>query len=170
MLDLLRLMRASVQLVPKPDGAGGEPIADLYVSGKGAVGSLVGGEMLVRMIDEVPALCALAASAQGTTEIRDAAELRVKESDRIAVMAKVLRAFGVPVRELPDGMVIQGGHALHAATVDSEGDHRIAMAAAILGMQAEGSTVIENAECIATSFPGFDEVFRELGANIEFSD
>lgn len=170
MLDLLRLMRANVQQVPKPEGAGGEPIADLHVFGEAVVGSLVGGEMLVRMIDEVPALCALAASAKGTTEIRDAAELRVKESDRIAVMAKVLTAFGVPVEELPDGMVIQGGHPLHGAIVDSEGDHRIAMAAAILGMQAEGTTTIENADCIATSFPRFDEVFRELGANIHFSD
>lgn len=170
LLDLLRLMRADVQQVPKPDGAGGEPIADLYVDGKGVVGSLVGGEMLVRMIDEVPALCALAASAKGTTEIRDAAELRVKESDRIAVMAKVLTSFGVPVEELPDGMIIQGGHALVGATVTSEGDHRIAMAAAILGMQAEGTTIIEDADCIATSFPGFDEVFRNLGARIEFQD
>src|SRR5690606_728347 len=120
----------------------------------------------VRMIDEVPVFCALAAVAKGTTEIRDAAELRVKESDRIAVMAEVLRAFGVPCEELPDGMVIEGGAALRGAHVRSHDDHRIAMTAALLGLIADGETIVDDAECVETSFPGFVELLRGLGADI----
>ena len=119
------------------------------------------------MIDEVPAFCALAVAAAGTTEIRDARELRVKESDRIAAMAAVLGAFGVPHEELEDGLRIEGGGSLQGATVESRGDHRIAMAAAVLGMAAEGETVIEDVDCVATSFPTFAETFRSLGADVE---
>src|SRR5690606_21629244 len=136
LFDLMRLMGVGPQRIPKGEGAGGEPIADLVVEHGTARGTLVGGELVVRMIDEVPVFCALAAVAKGTTEIRDAAELRVKESDRIAVMAEVLRAFGVPCEELPDGMVIEGGAALRGAHVRSHDDHRIAMTAALLGLIA----------------------------------
>jgi 3-phosphoshikimate 1-carboxyvinyltransferase len=118
------------------------------------------------MIDEVPAACALAAASKGSTEIRDAAELRVKESDRIATMAEVLRAFGAPCEELPDGLVITGGAALRGAHIDSRGDHRIAMAAALLGLLADGETVIEGAQAVDTSFPGFVALMRSLGADI----
>ncbi len=168
LLDMLRLMGAQIPQVPKEEGAGGEPVADLHVQDSRVRAGLVGGELLVRMIDEVPALCALAAATKGTTEIRDAAELRVKESDRIAVMAKVLTAFGVPCEELPDGMRIQGGGPRQGAEVHSEGDHRIAMAAAVMGMTAAGTTVVHDVDCIATSFPGFAETFRALGADIHF--
>ena len=95
------------------------------------------------MIDEVPALCAIAAVAKGTIEIRDAQELRVKESDRLAAMASLLNAFGVPVVELPDGLKIEGGHPLQGAHVDSHHDHRVAMAGAILGLIADGETIVE---------------------------
>ena len=169
LLDHFRLMRAEVGSEPKPDGAGNEPTADLrVVSTRRPRPSLVGGELLVRMIDEVPAACALAAAASGTTEIRDAAELRVKESDRIAEMARVLDAFGVPCEELDDGLRIQGGGELRPARVQSKGDHRIAMAAAMLALQVtEGESVIEDVDCVATSFPRFVETFRQLGADIE---
>lgn len=171
MLDLLRMIGASVVHVPKEDGAGGEPRADLHVIARQPVrGALAGGELIVRMIDEVPALCALAAGASGATEIRDAAELRVKESDRIAVMAEVLRAFGVPCEELPDGMRIQGGHPIHGARVSSRGDHRIAMAAVVLGMQASGETHIEDVDCVATSFPRFAATMRSIGVDVVEED
>ncbi|MEM1415908.1 MAG: 3-phosphoshikimate 1-carboxyvinyltransferase, partial [Myxococcota bacterium] len=137
LLDQLRLMGLPLQIVPKGEGAGGEPLADLHVGGEGARAgrsSVLGGELLVRMIDEVPALCALAAGVPGRTEIRDAQELRVKESDRLAAMASVLEAFGVPCAELPDGLIIEGGGPLRPATIASRGDHRIAMAAACLGL------------------------------------
>ncbi len=167
LFDLMRIMGANAAFVPKGDGAGGEPVADLVVPHAPTRGTLVGGELVVRMIDEVPVLTALAAVAQGTTEIRDAEELRVKESDRIAVMADVLRAFGVPCEELPDGMVVKGGAKLHAARVTSHGDHRIAMTAALLGLVADGETIVDDVGCVDTSFPGFAALLRGLGASIE---
>ena len=125
-----------------------------------------GGELIVRMIDEIPGVCALAAVSKGRTEVRDATELRVKESDRIATMAHVLGAFGVPCEELPDGMIITGGAPLHGARIDSRGDHRIAMSAALLGLLAEGESQIDGAEAVDTSFPGFVALLRSLGADI----
>lgn len=165
--DALRLMGAQPALEWKGEDAGGEPLADLSVSYHGLRGSVLGGELLTRMIDEVPALCAMAAVVNGVTEVRDAAELRVKESDRIAAMGMVLRGFGCPCRELPDGIVIEGGGPLQGATIESLGDHRVAMAAALLGMVAEGETIVENTDCVATSFPGFPAMLRALGATIE---
>ena len=118
------------------------------------------------MIDEIPAVCVLAAVAKSQTEIRDAAELRVKESDRIATMAEVLGAFGVPCHELPDGMIVTGGAALRGAHIECRGDHRIAMSAALLGLMADGESVIDGAEAVDTSFPGFVSLMRGLGAEI----
>jgi 3-phosphoshikimate 1-carboxyvinyltransferase len=118
------------------------------------------------MIDEIPAVCALAAVSTGRTEIRDAAELRVKESDRIATMARVLGAFGVPCEELPDGLIITGGAPLRGAEIESRGDHRIAMAATLLGLLAQGESLIDGAEAVDTSFPGFVALLRSLGADI----
>ena len=166
-LDALRLFGLGFTAVPKEDGAGGEPVSDLYVERSSrARGGMIGGELLVRMIDEVPAFCVVAAGARGTTEIRDAAELRVKESDRLAAMAQVLSAFGVPNQELDDGLIIEGGGALHAARVESRGDHRIAMSAALLALAAEGESVIEDVACVDTSYPGFAADLRALGADV----
>lgn len=166
LFDWLRLVGADITHRPSGHGAGDEPMAEIEVAHRGIRGSLAGGEIIVRMIDEIPAVCALAATARGETEIRDAAELRVKESDRIATMAQVLKSFGVPCEELPDGLIVRGGAELHGATVDSRGDHRIAMSAALLGLLAEGETRIDGAEAVDTSFPGFVELFRSLGADI----
>ena len=128
----------------------------------------VGGELVPRAIDEIPIACALAARAHGTTTIRDAEELRVKESDRIATMAHVLRAFGVQCEELPDGLVIEGREGpLEPAVVDSRGDHRIAMTAAVLGLHGREPTRITDCDCIATSFPRFVGTLRALGARID---
>ncbi len=165
--DVLRTMGSNAYLLPQGDAAGDEPLADVIVDGSvSLVGTSSGGELVTRMIDEVPAFAAMAAGARGRTTIRDAAELRVKESDRIATMTKVLRAFGVKCDELDDGMTIEGGARLKAAHVQSDGDHRIAMSAAVLALRAEGETIVDDVDCVDTSFPGFAALLRGLGANI----
>lgn len=166
-LDAMRLMGAQVEHEPKGEVAGGEPLADLRVTFGPLRGLTIGGELLTRMIDEVPIACVLAACAQGVTEIRDASELRVKESDRISVMANTLQAFGVECQQYPDGLRITERPKAVPAVVQSQGDHRIAMAAAVLAMATPGLSVIEDVACIETSFPGFVALMRELGADIE---
>jgi 3-phosphoshikimate 1-carboxyvinyltransferase len=167
LLEIARHMGAGLEIVNKGD-QGGEPIAEITASYGPLKGVLIGGELVPRAIDEIPIACALAARASGTTTIRDAEELRVKESDRIATMATVLRAFGVKCEELPDGLVIEGKDApLEPAEVASKGDHRIAMTAAILGLLAKGPSRITDVDCIATSFPRFVGTLRALGARID---
>jgi 3-phosphoshikimate 1-carboxyvinyltransferase len=150
--------------VDKPRDVGGEPVADLTAHASSLRGTRIDGELAVRAIDELPLLAALAAHAGGTTVIADAAELRVKESDRIAATAAALAALGVPVEERPDGLVIEGGARLRGARVASRGDHRIAMAAAVCALAAEGETVVTDTANVATSFPGFVETLARLGA------
>ncbi len=151
-----------------------EPVADLHVANVDAHlrAGRIGGELVVRAVDEIPILAAMAARAHGVTKITDAEELRVKESDRIATMAVVLRAFGVEVEETPDGMLVQGRPQgpLTAADVDSRGDHRIAMSAAVLALTADGPSIIRDAACIATSFPRFVGTLRALGARIDVTE
>ncbi len=168
LLEILRDMGAALEAEHKGDELG-EPIGDLRAASASLAGARAGGEQVTRAIDEVPILCALAARARGRTEIADAAELRVKESDRIATMAGVLAAFGVPCEERPDGLVIEGvpDRPLRAATVASRGDHRVAMTAAVLGLVADGPTRVTDVSCIATSFPRFAGTMRALGARIE---
>jgi 3-phosphoshikimate 1-carboxyvinyltransferase len=146
----------------------GEPICDLVGMGSPLRAIEISGELALRAIDELPLLAALAAHAEGTTVIRDAAELRVKESDRVATTAKMLRAFGVEVEERPDGLVIdgRGPKALRAGEVDSHGDHRIAMAGAVCALGVRGHSLIRDADNIATSFPGFAPLLTALGAEI----
>jgi 3-phosphoshikimate 1-carboxyvinyltransferase len=138
----------------------GEPSGTIEVEGRKLHGTVIEGEIIPNLIDEIPAIAIAAALAEGKTTIRGAAELRVKETDRIAAIATNLRAMGVPVEEFDDGMEITGGAKLRGAKMDSFGDHRIAMAFAIAGLFAEGETVIENVECVATSYPGFEETLR----------
>jgi 3-phosphoshikimate 1-carboxyvinyltransferase len=114
------------------------------------------------VIDEIPVLAVAAALAEGTTVIADAAELRVKETDRLAAVAGHLRAMGVDVAERPDGLEIAGGGKLKGAVLDSLGDHRIAMSFAIAGMFAEGETVITGTGCVNTSYPGFYETLSSV--------
>lgn len=165
-VDALRAMHADMELTPKGEAAGGEPIGDVRVRYGRLGAALTGGEMLTRMIDEVPAFCAVAATATGRSDVRDARELRVKESDRLEASAEVLRAFGVDHTELEDGMHIHGAERLEGAEVHSRGDHRIAMMAAVLGMAARGETVVSDVDCVATSFPGFADTMASLGADI----
>jgi 3-phosphoshikimate 1-carboxyvinyltransferase len=148
---------------------GGEPVADVTVRASPLRGIQVGGYMVVRMIDEFPILAVAATQASGTTVVRDATELRVKETDRIAVIAEGLRAMGARIEPQADGFIVEGPTPLHGACVDSGGDHRLAMALAVAGMIAKGETAVENSECIADSFPGFIELMRRLEARPERS-
>jgi 3-phosphoshikimate 1-carboxyvinyltransferase len=141
---------------------GGEPVADLMVRFSGLHSAEVGGHTVVRMIDEFPILAVAATQACGTTIVRDAAELRVKETDRIAVIVEGLRKMGARIEPQPDGFIVEGPTPLKGAVVDSYGDHRLAMALAVAGMIAGGETVIENSDCIADSFPGFMALMQRL--------
>ena len=155
-IDALQAMGATIELRNQRE-VSGEPIADLRVRGGVLHGTRIDGDLVVRAVDELPALAVAAAVAKGVTEIRDAEELRVKESDRIATTASMLRAMGVQVEERADGMRIVGG-TLRGATVDSHGDHRLAMAAAIAALVSEpeiGPTTINGADAVDISYPGF---------------
>lgn len=150
--------------------AGPEPVATLVVRGPAAAlhATEIAGDLAVRAIDELPILGVLAARARGTTVVRDAEELRVKESDRIATTVAMLRAFGVAAEARPDGFVVEGNpdRPLRAARVHADGDHRIAMAAAVAALVADGPTEIDDADNVATSYPGFAAALRTLGATI----
>jgi 3-phosphoshikimate 1-carboxyvinyltransferase len=165
LLDVLAAMGAEIVLMNESE-QGGEPVADLTVRTTSLMGTEIGGDTVVRMIDEFPILAVAATQARGTTVVRDAAELRVKETDRVAVVVEELRKLGARIEPLPDGFVIEGPIPLRGAVVDSHGDHRLGMALAVAGLVAEGETVIENAERIADSFPGFGDVLRSLGAKL----
>ncbi|MCE0497867.1 MAG: 3-phosphoshikimate 1-carboxyvinyltransferase [Methylacidiphilales bacterium] len=151
------LLRMGAHLQETISDSSCEPAGVVRVFGRKLRGTRVAGVEIANVIDELPIIAVTAALAEGPTEIRDARELRVKETDRIAAMAKNLRAFGVPVDEHDDGMTIHGGAPINAAKVGSFGDHRIAMSCAILGLFAKGETVIEDTNCIATSYPTFRE-------------
>ncbi len=161
-IDALEMMGADIEkLNPREDG--GEPVADIRVRYGGRLrGVNIGGEMIPRLIDEIPVLAVAAAAAEGKTEIRDAAELKVKESNRIAAAARLMSGFGAVVAELEDGLTIRGGSFMEGCFCDSQGDHRIAMAAAVAGLLAGGKTVVRGAECIDVSFPGFGEILRNI--------
>lgn len=165
LLHVLRAMGATVT-EENPRTAGGEPVADLLVRHAPLHGIDVPVEHVADMIDEFPALFVAAACAEGTTTISGAAELRVKESDRIAVMAAGLRALGARIEETPDGAVIHGGR-LHGGAVDSHGDHRCAMSFAIAGAVATGDVMIGDCANVATSFPGFVELARACGLALD---
>jgi 3-phosphoshikimate 1-carboxyvinyltransferase len=158
-LRVLITMGASVREIVE-NVTEGEPSGAIEVKGRKLHGTVIEGDIIPNLIDEIPALAIAAALAEGKTTIRGAAELRVKETDRIAAIATNLRAMGVPVEEFDDGMEITGSAKLRGATMDSFGDHRIAMAFAIAGLFAEGETIIENVECVATSYPNFEETLR----------
>lgn len=133
----------------------GEPAADILVCSSSLHGTVIEGALIPTLIDELPMIAAMACFAEGTTVIRDAAELRVKESDRIEVMVQNLSAMGADVEATDDGMVIRGGRPLHGAVIDSCQDHRVAMTFAVAGLCADGETKIPGAECASISYPGF---------------
>lgn len=153
LLDALGEMGAEVGVTEQREGE--EPSATLTAQTSRLRGARVGGALIPRLIDELPVLAVAAAAAEGVTEVSDAAELRVKESDRIATLAAELTKLGARVEERPDGFRIQGGTPLRGAVVRSWGDHRMAMALIVAGLVAQGQTVVEDTQCIATSYPEF---------------
>jgi len=160
-LDVLRAMGADIR-VERLHEVCGEPVGDLLVSASGLHGIELTGEFVVRAIDEIPILAVAAAFARGTTTIRDAQELRVKESDRLKALAVTLTTLGARVTELPDGLIIEGGHELRGGRVSSFGDHRIAMALTVAGLAGTGVIVLEEGASVAISFPSFYSLVRDL--------
>ena len=160
-IDILVAMGASIELVDSRE-VSGEPVADLLVRSSRLKGIEIGGDLVPRAIDEFPVICVAAALAEGRTVIRDARELRVKETDRIAAMAVNLRAAGATLTETEDGIVLDGVEQLNGCTVDSFGDHRIAMSMLIAGFAATGEIAVSDVECIATSFPNFTALLEKV--------
>ena len=163
LLDILRTMGADIERL-EDRTSGGEPVADLVVRSAQLHGVEVAGELVPRAIDELPLVALAGALAEGETVIRDAAELRVKESDRVATTTSLLRAFGVSIEERPDGMVVEGGARLLAARTGSCGDHRLAMLGAVAGLLSDGETLIEDATAVEVSYPEFWMELARLGA------
>lgn len=160
-LTICRQMNADITLLNEKKGPG-EPTADLLVRSSSLKGTVVEGEVIPTLIDELTIIAVMACFADGTTVIRDAVELKVKESNRIDVMTAQLTAMGADVTATEDGMVIRGGRPLHGAVVDSHKDHRIAMSFAVAALAADGDTKILDDDCVSISYPGFYEDLRSL--------
>jgi 3-phosphoshikimate 1-carboxyvinyltransferase len=158
-LDVLGSWGAPVNIVALR-GESGELIGDVAIRHAEISGGILSGELIALLIDELPMLAALGPYTEQGVEIRDAAELRVKESDRVAVLADNLRRMGASVEERPDGLRVEGKNRgrLHGAEIDPRGDHRMAMAFAVAALGAEGSSVIRDSECVGISYPDFFEV------------
>lgn len=164
-IDALRMMGASITVENEMEMAG-EPIGDLVIRGSRLTGTALGGDLIVRMIDEFPAFAIAAACAEGETRVNNAEELRHKESDRIAVMCGELHKLGVKVREFPDGFAIEGGP-VRGGSVAAHGDHRLAMSLALAGLVSGEPVAVHGAEVMNESFPDFAACLRALGANFE---
>jgi 3-phosphoshikimate 1-carboxyvinyltransferase len=162
LLDILRAMGADIRVTGERN-VGGEPVADLVACAAGLHGTEVGGDLVVRTIDEFPVLAVAATQAGGETLVRDAAELRVKETDRIATTVAELRRLGAQIEARPDGFLVHGPTPLHGTAVASHGDHRQAMALIVAGLVARGETVVHDVDCIPDSFPGFEAALIRLG-------
>ena len=160
-VSLLKRMGAKIDIRNERDN-GGEPVGDIIIKSGQLKGIEIGTEDIPWMIDEIPILCVAASLAEGRTVIGGAEELRVKESDRIAVMTEELTKLGVRVEEKKDGMIIYGASGFKGASCNSHGDHRVAMALTIAALKANEESVIENSECIDTSFPGFVELLESV--------
>ena len=164
-VDALLEMGASITFT-NPREEGGEPVADLVVATSALRGMTFGGESIVTMIDELPILAVAATQAEGRTVVRNAHELRVKETDRIATTVGELRKLGARIEPTPDGFIIDGPTPLIGAPVESHDDHRLAMAMAVAGLVARGQTVVHGAQVTGDSFPGFEVTLQALGADL----
>ncbi len=160
-VHVLKSMGASVTMEERAS-AGAEPVADISVDSSSLSGVSIRGETIPNVIDEIPLIALAATQADGETEIRDAAELRVKESDRIATTACELRKLGADIEELPDGMIVRGPTPLNGANCESHGDHRLAMTLGVAGLLARSETIVAGHECVAVSYPGFWEDLESL--------
>jgi len=161
-IDVLRKMGGDIEITNERE-VSGEPVGDILVKSSELHAAVIEGEMIPKAIDELPVIAAAACFAEGETIIRDARELRVKETDRIKAMTAELLKLGARVSEFEDGMSITGGEPLRGAGCSSWGDHRIAMAIAVAATRSGGETGIEGAECVSVSYPGFFDVLRRLG-------
>ena len=162
-LEVCRKMGGDIRMLNRNEGRG-EPTADLLVTHSSLKGTVIEGDIIPTLIDELPVIAAMACFAEGETIIRDASELKVKESNRIAVMAQNLTAMGAQVRETEDGLRILGGRPLHGAVIDSHDDHRIAMTFAVAALCSQGETKIQGRECVNISYPAF---YKDLGSLIQ---
>ncbi len=160
-LKICRQMGADITLLN--ENHQGEPTADLLVRTSSLKGTVIEGADIPTLIDEIPVLAIMAAFADGTTVIRDAQELKVKESDRIAVMVENLKRMGADIAGTDDGMIIRGGKPLHGAVIDPHMDHRVAMSFAVAGTVCQGSMEITDGDCVKISYPGFYEDLYRLG-------
>lgn len=160
-LDVCKAMGADITRVNETF-LGGEGRADILVRSSHLKGATIEGDIIPALIDEIPILAVMAANAEGTTVIKDAAELKVKETDRIATVTENLKAMGCNITPTNDGMIIEGGLPLSGARIHSHMDHRIAMAFAIAGLTAKGETVIEDSQCVDVSYPEFFEVVERI--------
>lgn len=165
LLDVLLEMGADITVTETGTEAG-EPVGDLRARHSALKGVTVGGETVVRMIDEFPALMVAALHADGETVVRDAQELRVKETDRLAVMTSELAKMGAVITETSDGFRISGGQTLHGAVTEGHDDHRIAMSLAVAGLVADSETLVNDSACMGDSFPGFAETLENLGGQL----
>ncbi|WP_035267392.1 3-phosphoshikimate 1-carboxyvinyltransferase [Desulfitibacter alkalitolerans] len=163
-IDVLKEMGANLKIIENTADTG-EPLGDLIVETSSLQGIEFGGQLIPRLVDEIPVIAVAAACAGGITEIRDAAELKVKESNRIEAICQGLQKMGVDIEELPDGLRIKGGKPIRGGvTLDSQHDHRIAMALAVAGLVADKGITIKNAEAINVSFPGFKNLLDTLAS------
>jgi 3-phosphoshikimate 1-carboxyvinyltransferase len=160
-IDILRLMGGDIKLLNQRE-VSGEPVADILVKSSELCGIEIAGDLVPRAIDEFPVISVAAAMAAGRTVVRDARELRVKETDRIKAMADNLRLAGVKVEESEDGMTVYGAEKFKAFNADSCGDHRIAMSMLVAGLAADGSCTVDDTDCIATSFPNFFNLLEQV--------
>lgn len=165
LLDVLLEMGANIKITETGIEAG-EPVGDIRVQYSELHGVAIGGELVVRMIDEFPIFMVAALRAEGETIVRDAKELRVKETDRIAVMAQELRKLGAEIEEYDDGFRIVGKQSLMGTTVDGHDDHRVAMSLTIAGLLADEMTVVTDAKCAGDSFPNFSQTLENLGGRM----
>lgn len=165
LFDVLRAMGGEFEILAEGESCG-EPVGDLLVRAGALRGATVAGELVVRVIDELPILAVAATQAEGVTVVRDAAELRVKETDRISTIVGELRSLGAHIEEQADGFVVEGPTRLRGAEVSSHGDHRLAMALCVAGLIAEGETLVRDVGCATDSFPGFPAALAALGAEI----
>lgn len=164
-LDVLREMGADI-MVTETGLQAGDPVGTIRVRHSMLKGVQVGGEVVVRMIDEFPIFMVAALAAEGKTYVRDAGELRVKETDRLNVMTTELLKLGAHITETEDGFVIQGPQKLHGARVYGHDDHRISMSLVVAGLTADGETTVDDARCASDSFPGYAETLTKLGAQV----
>ena len=158
---MLREMGADIE-IENQRLAGREPVGDLTVTSSSLHGTTLDGEIMPRLIDEIPVIAVAAALADGKTVIRGAGELKVKESNRIDTVCAELSRAGVDIRATEDGMVIRGGNPIQPATYQSHNDHRIAMACSVLALAASGESRIDGAECVSISFPSFYQILDKL--------